>query len=937
MNSKQIRQWWRSWPVRVGLIFGTLYLLTASRCVTVESLPLTEAMAGWQPRSPAFAPLTGWVALPLGLLPEAWQPVALNWFGAFCAALTLGLLAAILELAPWDRPLTTLPAWSRNFPLLLGAGLCGLQYDFWLAATQANGQSMQVVLFALAVWCLFRSRADGSRRWTECAAFVWGGGLVENWLLLLALPLFALTLAWMEVRRYRDAVRLLEHILNGRLIRAWSRQFLAGVAGYLTALLLALLLVQGSRPSPGWGGALHTLLAAEKRILQEASLQLTGGQVAITVLTLSFYLLPLAIFAFYRPEPELRNLGPMGRWKTGLRRAASAIYVLAVLWLAADPEFSPRLIWRKQTGEMMPLLSLDFVAGLSGAFLAGNLLLAWATEAARGRGRRLGFLRPRMVFQYGGAALVLISVTGLLVIAGRNLAVLREVNRHPFPAYGRAVLADLPSDRGIILADEPWRAASVRSAIAERGQSFRWAVVDVSRLADPTLRQWWAARQPGEWQTNVLAADWDTARQLAWFRSLSRTGPVFYLNESFGCFFEAYRLLPCGIAFRVMPRGSSGPATPWADGPETGHEAAVWQALSEGLPDFQTVGNISWLALPAPPLVQNEVLSRLYAVGWDDCGVRYQRQGDWPQAGRCFARAAQLQPDNLAVRLNQAANSNHLAGHPLTAAWAGGFAGQLESPGRLARLLLWSGPVDDPSLLFLTASTKARLGMYQQAAEEFQRVIELAPGEIPPQLAGAELLVQLGQAGPARKLLKTLRRDITSGPEATNVVLRTKLALLEAGSALLTTNPAAASQVLQQLADQFPDHPEVIPQLIDGFVACQDYPRAVAQSDRLLAQYPQAVQLQMAHASLLARTGAEAQALIVINQLLKQTNAPAVRLLRGQTEYQLHQWADAERDFRSVTNEPRYLATGQQWLKYVFSRPNTTNQSGPAPPPALRH
>ena len=246
----------RRFSVQVTLAALVLYALTASHGVTLTSLSLAAKLAGWDGQPMNGQPLLWLLTLPLRLLPAGQVALGFNLFSALCGALTLGILARSLELADWDRPLMTLGGWRAKLPILLGCVVCGLEFNFWQEATAATGEMLQALLLAIALWLLLKFRVTRNFRWLQAAALVWGLGMVENWLLLLTLPLFAMAVFWLA------RVELLnDHKLIWRL-------GLTGLAGFFAAFII-LPLVNGLSPHSPWtfGEAWLNALKGYKNLL----------------------------------------------------------------------------------------------------------------------------------------------------------------------------------------------------------------------------------------------------------------------------------------------------------------------------------------------------------------------------------------------------------------------------------------------------------------------------------------------------------------------------------------------------------------------------------------------------------------------------------------------------------------------------------------------
>ena len=74
-------------------------------------------------------------------------------------------------------------------PVLTGCALCGLEFSFWQNATSESGELLALLPLVAAVWLLLEFNVRQDLRWLDAAAVVWGLGMAENWVMILALPL----------------------------------------------------------------------------------------------------------------------------------------------------------------------------------------------------------------------------------------------------------------------------------------------------------------------------------------------------------------------------------------------------------------------------------------------------------------------------------------------------------------------------------------------------------------------------------------------------------------------------------------------------------------------------------------------------------------------------------------------------------------------------
>ena len=163
-----------------------VYWLTLNRWVSLFNVASVAKISGWTWQPEMLNPITFLVTFPLRWLPATVIPLALNFFSAVCAVLTLALLARSVALLPHDRTdaqrereksdfsfLTTGSAW---LPPLLAVLVCGLQLTFWERATNWTGEMFDLLLFAFVIWSLLEYRLDEQEWRLYVAGFVYARG-----------------------------------------------------------------------------------------------------------------------------------------------------------------------------------------------------------------------------------------------------------------------------------------------------------------------------------------------------------------------------------------------------------------------------------------------------------------------------------------------------------------------------------------------------------------------------------------------------------------------------------------------------------------------------------------------------------------------------------------------------------------------------------------
>src|SRR5688572_4190390 len=89
------------WIAGTGALI--VFLLTLNHWVSLRSLGMAARIAGWEMDIPVQWPLFFAITFPFRFLPAGIQPIALNFFTAVCAALTVALLARSVALLPQGR------------------------------------------------------------------------------------------------------------------------------------------------------------------------------------------------------------------------------------------------------------------------------------------------------------------------------------------------------------------------------------------------------------------------------------------------------------------------------------------------------------------------------------------------------------------------------------------------------------------------------------------------------------------------------------------------------------------------------------------------------------------------------------------------------------------------------------------------------------------
>jgi tetratricopeptide (TPR) repeat protein len=728
-----------------------IFLITLNQWISFESLLAVARASGWNWQPEFVQPVTMLVFWPFRLLPAAWIPLALNIFTACCAALALALLARSVGLLRRDsryhnRDRVARLAW---IPPVLAVLVCGLQLSFWQQATSVTGDMIDLLIFAYVIRCLLEFRADRKESWLTRGAFLYAAGMCNNWALMVYFPIFLVAL-----------IRLkgLE-ILNVRFLLRLGFWGLAGLSFYL---LLPLVNSLSSVHHMSFWPTLKANLRFQKQSLNAFR---HSGLLPLALTTF----LPLLVISF-RWKSGYNN--PSGRVFTqAIVHFAHAVFLCASLWLILDPPFSPR-----NRGNIAAPLAQYYIFAFVAGYCAGYFLslASRSLGSARGRRSRSGRHKHRREIQtylaYGSVAavcLALAAIPSILII--RNLPQIRASNGSALREYIRQLYQALPTGRSVALSNDPGEVFLLQGELAARGQEKEVIPLDTQALHSSQYQLFMARKFKARWPLVSATTGIATIRPmnpLGLLYGLSVHEALAHLHPSFDFCYELFRDEPHAPVHFLVARATNETGAATLDAGIAATNEHYWQQRwtdsLQGLAASSTAQPPKWAArlfefLRLKP-EQNRTslfLGKSYSRCLDYWGVQMQRLGHWKEAGIWFERALELNPANLSAQINLEYNQRHQRGDAARLADQG--VDEISSKYRnWATAVQDNGPVDEPSLLWLTAFVLWFDGNYHQAAEGFARCAELAPDWLPPKFGLAESYLRLGDFASAMRLAESV-------------------------------------------------------------------------------------------------------------------------------------------------------------------------------------
>lgn len=876
-------------PVQIALGALVLYVLTLSHGATLANLPLMATLAGWDTAPMNGQPLLCLTTLPLRLLPAGWIAPALNLYSAILAALVLGILAWSLELAAWDRPLESLGRRSQ-LPILIACVLCGLEYNFWREATVGTGEMIQLALFAGSMSCLFKYRAARKFGWMYAAAFLWGMGMVENWMMFFLFPVFVMSLIWLarhHLLRWKRILRLLH----------------AGVLGFLVIFIPPLV------RSVAQGHPLHYFtfclqeLIGWKSALSEVRFEFWSLHRLELVVAVIFYLVPVLPVILRGRYENTHNQAGFDRLAQWGYRGQKAVFLAVMVWLAFDPVLGPRQIISQQTGIALPLLSFDYLVALSAGFLAGNLMLALLADLDQPKRSRRFMDRIGRRASPFFAGLLYVVAAGLLL---RNTPAIWLANREPLREYGELALKNLPSGGGLLLSDEPLKLMAFQEAAARAGDR-QWVAVNVRRLPQWDYRSQLSRKYPGDWMIRQDNSELNENGIIALITQFAQTGWVYYLHDDSSFLFENLDLEPAGQVMAVRPMPANALELPALSTAAISATEKFWDAAAPRLDMIQktlstndsilvsTIKQIAARVYIHPVTAdQSRVLANWYSVALNDWGVRLQCAGQLTAAHKRFTQALDLNPNNIAAAINLQCNSNLVNGAKLNLPDFK-MSSRVDGPEHASRFLSDYGMMDQPSFRYWLGMVFLDANMPRQAFQQFSRAHFLAPDVIAPQLAIANLYIRFRDAEQARQMVAQIHRQ--PALMAGNDSIAPELSVLEAESWLLQTNTANAFGTLESLLREQPENAQVEMLALQTYLSFGDYPDALHLANNWLGKHPHDVSALLNDAQIYGHLGQWSNSIAVYDSALKVTNMPLLQLYRAGVYVEAGQYSAAEADF----------------------------------------
>ncbi|HEX7653556.1 MAG TPA: hypothetical protein VF607_08620, partial [Verrucomicrobiae bacterium] len=528
-------------------------------------------------------------------------------------------------------------------------------------------------------------------------------------------------------------------------------------------------------------------------------------------------------------------------------------------WLLLGTNFSPENIGPTTC------LSTYLIHVLVCAYCLGYFLVIFTKRVPPNRRES----RPAQIFPQSLMWLAPVIILTLLSYAGvlltllvyNNLPQIRIENSKTVQEFIQLTTDQLRDKSGILLCDEdfnasyaPWRANLLQGGLDAAGIAKNFTVIDTRNLNwtqyHKNLHRSAPDKFPNLFENNTNKYSTALAN-ITLLSGLCASNQVYYLNPSYGYYFEFCRQEPHGTIYKFLPyRATDSLSVPLTPELIAENEAYWDQTVARFLPIFTAIREPStkapaWVKRLSTRLHINqkhitsqdfaaEYLARSLTV-W---GVQLQAAGELAKASLRFQQAKDFNPDNLVADINLAFNKKiqENPGKPV--------ALELEnaSTDRFGQYRNWNavitacGPFDEVNFCFLAGYQYQQDGLIRQSAQQFERVHHFVPENLVAIMQLAQAYLSMRQPGPALELLApTYTNPGKYGLSPTNA---TPLHVLLATAYLQKNEVKPAIQILDQEVKYHPTDENLLNSVAQVYMARNLYPNALNVINLKLAQSP---------------------------------------------------------------------------------------------------
>ena len=229
----------------------------------------------------------------------------------------------------------------------------------------------------------------------------------------------------------------------------------------------------------------------------------------------------------------------------------------------------------------------------------------------------------------------------------------------------------------------------------------------------------------------------------------------------------------------------------------------------------------------------------------------------------------------------------------------------------LDQVLNANGPYDEPGFCYLQAWTFMRNRLFRQAAQNFDRVSKIIPGDFASRLALAQIYLVANQPDATLSLVNEIR----SAPERFHLTSTNynDLVALEASAFFSKKEPAKAHELLQAAIEARPEDLRLLANVVNVYARRRDYTNALSTVDYCLKLHPNNVGVLITKGYICILMQDFDASLDALDRALaiEPDNVQAL-LNRGIAYLRLERFDEAKKDYQAL--EQRF--PGQQQVQF---------------------
>ena len=763
-------------PVILGVLAFVVYLLTLAPWLSFKNVEQAATAGGWNweiAENYFVAPLTYLITLPLRLIGGGTpSPLLLNAVSATCGALSVFALASAIRWFPQDRTreqrireksskgLLSGPLFW--VPIVSGALLFCLNLTIWESATSYTEEMINLLVFSFIIRAILKSRVDQSNLRMIIAAFLFGAGLSNDGGFIGFLPFIFAGFIWSKKKDFLQFQFLLPGIVA----------FLVGISLYF---LVPIIHPYNGVDGVGYFERLFNYLGNQKSYILLRQFRLPAIIFGMTSIV------PV-IFATIRWPGQFGDMSAIGAFFSQIMfRIFHLVFLCACLYIFFDQAHSPR---QSEMGSTLLYLRFQFLTALAFGYYLGYFIIL-LSKAPESRRRKKTVLPPEFskTLAYGLSAIALIS-PGILF--AKNAGFILGQKATPWKQY-----ADLMSE-GIVLDGEGPHFVGANSLGGGRGaitlkllrsnlsnkQMGSMLLFDASAgyLFNPIYHKYLKNKFPEvypELPDIVEGQDEYSAQDvITIFKALTSNGKAFYLNPSFGMFFEVMYSQPSGMSYSLTSYPAEGIDFVKLSDATVSKLDDMVETVDEDL--IKPLVRLNKLDPPRSVRSGQKVqtnqgrLSFLISRYCNDVGYKLMRSGHVELARKYLEMCKSINPDNVSAQMNLFAIDliQKTSGKMVASDWEYPeemkefIDEKLKSFNDVQSLLGMYGFFDNPSLTFGLSQIFMTNGYPRQGYQLLMRTLELDPTNYLYYADGSMFILNQNRPDIVRNILDQLNKNI---------------------------------------------------------------------------------------------------------------------------------------------------------------------------------